>query len=129
MKYNGEKHNRRSIRLSGYDYAQSGAYFVTVCTQKRPCLFGSIMNGEMQLNDAGRIVQEVWGELPARFSQVGRDSFVVMPNHIRQYILDNPARWDFDRENPAATAVEPDFTFEGAINRADRRRDSPRSWR
>jgi putative transposase len=28
-------------------------------------------------------------------------------NRIRQYILDNPARWAFDRENPTATAPEP----------------------
>ena len=87
MKYGGEQHNRRSIRLSGYDYAQSGAYFVTVCTQKRVCFFGSIVNGEMQLNDAGRIVQEVWRELPARFPQVGIDSFIVMPNHIHGIVL------------------------------------------
>ncbi len=29
-------------------------------------------------------------------------------NRIRQYILDNPARWAFDRENPLATAPEPE---------------------
>ena len=29
-------------------------------------------------------------------------------NRIRQYILDNPARWEFDRENPAATTLEPE---------------------
>lgn len=29
-------------------------------------------------------------------------------DHIRQYILDNPARWAFDRENPAATVQEPE---------------------
>ena len=29
-------------------------------------------------------------------------------NRIRQYILDNPARWAFDRENPTATAPEPE---------------------
>jgi putative transposase len=27
-------------------------------------------------------------------------------NRIRQYILHNPARWVFDRENPEATAPE-----------------------
>jgi putative transposase len=29
-------------------------------------------------------------------------------NRIRQYILDNPARWTFDRENPLAIAPEPE---------------------
>ncbi|MDV6343512.1 hypothetical protein [Nitrosomonas sp. Is37] len=47
-------HHRRSIRLQGYDYAQAGAYFMTICTQQRACLFGKIVNGEMQLNGAGR---------------------------------------------------------------------------
>jgi len=28
-------------------------------------------------------------------------------NRIRQYIVDNPARWEFDPENPAATAPDP----------------------
>ena len=28
-------------------------------------------------------------------------------NRIRQYIRDNPMRWAFDHENPAATAPEP----------------------
>lgn len=87
MKYGTERHNRRSVRLAGYDYAQSGAYFVTVCTQKRASLFGSITNGEMQLNDAGRIVQEVWRDLPARFSQVRIDNSIVMPNHIHGIVL------------------------------------------
>jgi len=29
-------------------------------------------------------------------------------NHIRQYIADNPIRWAYDRENPAALAPEPE---------------------
>jgi hypothetical protein len=33
MKYNPEKHHRKSTRLTGHDYSQSGAYFVTICTQ------------------------------------------------------------------------------------------------
>jgi len=37
MTYDPEIHHRRSIRLSHYDYAQAGAYFVTICTQAREC--------------------------------------------------------------------------------------------
>ena len=33
--YNPDIHRRRSIRLKGYDYTQSGAYFVIVVTQNR----------------------------------------------------------------------------------------------
>ncbi len=51
---------RGSLRLPGYDYAQAGAYFVTVCTRNRECLFGTIVNGEMRLNAVGEIVHSVW---------------------------------------------------------------------
>ena len=78
--------NRRSIRLKEYDYSQSGAYFVTVCTNNRECLFGEIVDGEMVLNDAGRIVQTVWNSLPSRFPELELDTFVVMPNHIHSII-------------------------------------------
>ena len=202
MNYDPDRHHRRSIRLNGYDYSQSGAYFVTVVTQDRECLFGEIAEEEMTLNEAGRMVQGVWEELSIHYPGVKADEFAVMPNHfhglivlvgagpracpdaglspvdagpracpekgqpqgvaptlslpdvvhrfktlttkryadgvkqlgwipfdrrlwqrnyyehvirddvslnrIRQYILDNPARWEFDRENPAATTLEPE---------------------
>jgi hypothetical protein len=44
---NREKHHRRSIRLKGFDYKQSGAYFVTVCTQNRDCVFGAAVDGQI----------------------------------------------------------------------------------
>jgi REP-associated tyrosine transposase len=186
VRYDPEGHHRRSIRLKDYDYTSSGAYFVTICTHDRACLFGTVVDGEMELNDVGRIARSSWNELPARFSNITTDVFVVMPNHIhgiilvgaqfiasprlpqnvsngarqgainraptlgeiirtykavstrvirkaaytafawqrnyyehvirnddslnriRQYILDNPARWGFDRENPAAATPEPE---------------------
>ncbi len=51
---------RRSIRLKGYDYTRAGAYFVTLCTQDRACLFGSVLEGETQLNEFGRKVADCW---------------------------------------------------------------------
>ena len=81
--------NRRSIRLKEYDYSQSGAYFVTVCTNNRECLFGEIVDGEMVLNDAGRIVQAVWNSIPKHFDRVELDQFVITPNHIHGIITLN----------------------------------------
>jgi putative transposase len=84
MRYDPERHHRRSIRLKGYDYTRMGAYFVTLCTQGRVCLFGEIMAGEMRLNEYGEIVQKEW----FRSAEIRReivlfsDEFVVMPNHI-----------------------------------------------
>jgi putative transposase len=56
--YDSTIHHRRSIRLKGYDYSEAGAYFVTVVTQRRAALFGKVVNGEMQLNRYGEIVQK-----------------------------------------------------------------------
>jgi len=73
--------------LNGYDYSRAGAYFVTICTQNRACLFGEIISDEMMLNDAGNMVAMVWNALPMRFDHLELDGFVVMPNHIHAIIV------------------------------------------
>ena len=60
IKYNPDKHHRRSIRLKDYDYATPGAFFVTLCTFKRECILGEIPDGRMRLNEKGVIIQEEW---------------------------------------------------------------------
>jgi putative transposase len=87
MKNRTDTHHRRSIRLKGYDYTEVGAYFVTICTQNRECLFGDIVDGEMRLGEAGRIVVDTWAALPQRFPSVEIDESVVMPNHFHGIIL------------------------------------------
>jgi hypothetical protein len=82
MSYDPEIHHRKSIRLRGYDYSAPGRYFVTICAQEKACLFGGIADGQIALNDYGRIVENVWKELPSHFPLVELDRFVVMPNHF-----------------------------------------------
>lgn len=161
------KHTRKSLRLTEYDYSQSGYYFITICTHNKACLFGTIKNGEIELNEAGKMIQSAWHDIFKAFPLYKSDSFIVMPNHvhgilikekfrladtislpeimrnyksittvnyirgikenryasfdkklwqrnyyehiirnneslsqIRQYIIDNPVKWDEDRENP-----------------------------
>lgn len=84
---NNEKFYRRSLRLQGYDYSQAGAYFITICTNHRRCLFGAINENEVILNDLGKIVLDVWYSLPARYPDIELDEFVIMPNHIHGIIL------------------------------------------
>jgi putative transposase len=74
--------HRRSIRLSGYDYSQPGAYFLTLCTQDRACLFGEIVDDEMWANDMGLIVAECWLDISNHFPNAELDKYVIMPNHI-----------------------------------------------
>ena len=78
---------RRSIRLKGYDYAQEGVYYVTVCVGERACLFGDVRDGEMMLNDAGRTVDKWWSELPQKYNTVKIDEYQVMPNHLHGIIM------------------------------------------
>ncbi len=89
MKYNPDKHHRRSIRLQGYDYSQPGIYFITLCTQNHECLFGEILNGEMRLNEFGKMTQQCWLEIPHHFPHVKLDEFVIMPDHIHGIIILN----------------------------------------
>ena len=81
-KYNPNIHHRRSIRLKGYDYSQAGLYFITICCQNRECRFGDVVNGKMQLNDAGTMVEKEWLKLPERFKNIQLHDYVVMPNHF-----------------------------------------------
>ena len=82
MPYNPEKHHRRSIRQRNYDYSQTGVYFITLCTQNRECLFGEISDGQMVLNEAGRVTDKCWYDIPVHFPHVELDEWVIMPNHV-----------------------------------------------
>ncbi len=87
VKFDPQKHHRRSIRLPGYDYARAGAYFVTLVTHQRQCLFGEVVEGEMVLNDLGRIVQWEWMRLPQRFQYIELGAYIVMPNHFHGILI------------------------------------------
>jgi putative transposase len=73
---------RRSIRLGGYDYSRSGAYFVTVCTLRRRSLFSGISHGMVIENGNVSIVRRCWLDLPDHYPHVSLDAFVMMPDHI-----------------------------------------------
>lgn len=87
MKFDPKIHHRRSIRLQGYDYSQSGAYYVTIVTHGRECLFGEVVNGAMQLNEYGKIVEFTWNDLVNHVNGIELDVFVVMPNHVHGIVV------------------------------------------
>jgi putative transposase len=187
---------RKSPRLSDYDYSLSGAYFVTVCINRKKCLLAGIAEGMLCLNAAGKMVEKWWRKLESKFPLTKIDSFyVVMPNHfhgivsigdsegghagpplqqimqwfktmstneyihgvkelgwpvfqgnlwqrsfydhvirddeslnrIREYIVNNPQRWELDRDNPRRKG-EDDFDrwlASFTINPAIARRGGP----
>ena len=90
-KYDPDLHHRRSIRLKEYDYTTPGAYFVTICTHNKGCIFGEIENGKMNLNDAGDMVLKWWNELNNKCPNIQTDTAILMPNHFHGIIniIDN----------------------------------------
>ncbi len=81
------KPTRRSMRWSGYDYEQSGAYFVTICTYERRSAFGRVLDGAMVLNRYGEIINEMWQMIPQHFPHVALDAWQIMPNHVHGIII------------------------------------------
>ncbi len=75
------------MRLKGYDYAQAGAYFVTICVQDRLCLFGEVVDGLLVSNRYSALVARAWSDLPNHYPHVSLDQFVVMPNHVHGIIV------------------------------------------
>jgi len=82
MPHDLPKRRRCSVRLQGFNYAQPGAYFITVVTHGRVCHFGNVADGVVRLSDAGRVVEGWWEELSRRFPTVTPDERIVMPNHF-----------------------------------------------
>lgn len=80
-------HHRRSIRMVGYDYTLPGAYFVTIISRKRICLFGEVTSEGMDLNPIGQKVVQCWYGLQKNFQNAELDEFVLMPNHLHGIIL------------------------------------------
>jgi hypothetical protein len=64
-----------------------GAYFVTIVTRGRACLFGEIVNAETRLNDAGSAIERWWFEMNNKFRTVETDDFVIMPNHFHGIVV------------------------------------------
>jgi len=97
-KYSPEIHHRRSIRLRNYNYTQAGAYFITICSWKRECLFGEVLDGIMRLNQYGQIVEKEWLQTEIIRINVKLDVFVVMPNHIHGiFVIDDYGRGTLQR--------------------------------
>ncbi|MDP8202364.1 MAG: hypothetical protein P9M11_09550 [Candidatus Tenebribacter burtonii] len=84
-------HNRKRNRMANYDYSTPGYYFVTICTKGMLEYFGCIHNCKMELNGAGRIVQDRIKWLENHFEYIKIIKSIVMPNHVHIIIkiIDN----------------------------------------
>lgn len=89
MTYNPDIHKRQSIRLKGYDYSQSGLYFITICCYQRECLFGNIINSQIILNNFGQLIKEEWLKSAEIREEIEFDDFIIMPNHFHGIVIIN----------------------------------------
>lgn len=87
MEHPSKIHDRKSIRLKGYDYTKAAGYFITICTKDRKPFFGKIINKEMVLNDFGKLAHQQWQMLPTRFTRAELGVFRIMPDHMHGIIV------------------------------------------
>lgn len=84
--YNPYIHKRKTIHLPGFNYRSQNAYFITICTQNRDCIYGNIENGCFKTNDIGKMVEEYWMKLENKFQNIQLDEHILMPNHLHGII-------------------------------------------
>ena len=64
-------------------------YFVTVCAHHRECVFGDIVDGQIALNEYGKIIETELLNTPSIRPEMQLDTFVIMPNHIHVIVAIN----------------------------------------
>ena len=88
--YNMELPKRKLPRLNGYNYANEGYYFVTICTKNKQQLLWDIYDGTVKsvpYNDIGIIVKNELINITSHFNDVKIDKYVIMPNHIHCIVI------------------------------------------
>ena len=117
------KPQRRTTRLKHYDYRQPGAYYITICTFKRMCVFGKIANNKMVLNEYGLLVNDEWNKTFELRENLVKDEFIVMPNHIHGILWINDSTSGTARRAPTFGDSLPDSlasivgSFKSAVTR------------
>jgi REP element-mobilizing transposase RayT len=83
------KYRIPSARAQWWDYSEAGAYFVTICTDKRQHFFGEIVSAKLQATEFGLLAEKYWFEIPRQFNYTELGAFVVMPNHVHGILVIN----------------------------------------
>ncbi len=111
---------RESCRLEGYDYSKEGAYFITIISRARKCIFGVVNKDNVILSAYGEIAQAEWfaSKDIRKEIELFNNELVIMPNHLHGivWIVSNPNDFMLPRKS-SKVSVE--------ATRADARRRSP----
>jgi len=115
---------RRSVRLQGYDYAQPGSYYVTVCVAGMRCVLANVRGGKVQLTRLGGVVDACWAAIPEHFPGVSLDEHIAMPNHFHGIVRIDAERaeWSTQRFRQLTTGSLSTIvrSFKAAATRAAR---------
>lgn len=87
------KYRIQSHRKPNWDYSAEAMYFLTIVTQHRECILGTIVNHEMVLSDFGKIVEMEWFKSFEIRDELLLHTFVIMPNHLHG-IVEIREKWD-----------------------------------
>ncbi|MEO8589162.1 MAG: hypothetical protein ABI432_07335 [Flavobacteriales bacterium] len=82
-----DRPQRHTIRWQGYDYAQQGAYYLTMCTDDRRHWFGHIADGVVHPSPMGELSKKCWDAIPQHMPHVDVGEFMVMPNHVHGIVV------------------------------------------
>lgn len=85
VKFKG-RYRISSNRLSGWDYAGNGHYFLTIVTHDRQPYFGYVENGEMVLSDVGRIAYDEFFKTFTLRKELRLGNCMLMPNHLHAIV-------------------------------------------
>lgn len=83
---------RKETRLKNYDYSLPGAYFVTICTENRRCIFWTDVGetcglpNETHFSRYGSAVKRNIDKLNNTYENVFVIKYVIMPNHVHMLI-------------------------------------------
>jgi len=113
------KYRIPSARCPNWDYSSNGAYFITICTDKRILFFGSIKNKKLKLFEAGQIAERLWAEIPLHHPYIQLDAFVVMPNHVHGILIINTANQSDYKEITSNADVKPPEEISNDKNATD----------
>ncbi len=87
----------QAIKISHGVNDSACAYFVTICTHDRECLFGTVADEKIVLNDTGKIVESEWLQTAEIRANVSTDAYIVMPNHFHGILFMRNVRRRGDR--------------------------------
>ena len=73
---------RKHLRVLGFDYRENCAYFVTICTGQRRCIFGEIVDAKLCPTQRALISAQCWLDIPNHHPFVELDAYIIMPNHL-----------------------------------------------